>query len=809
MNDLCFAIRQLRRSPGFTAAAVVALAIGIGANTALFSVVSAVLFSPLPFRDPDRLVIVFSTHLESHLPESTTSGPDFLEWRRQARSFEELTAVQFNCKFNLSDHGEPAALKGVFVTPGFFRVFDIPMILGRSFTDEDAAPGHENRLILTHGAWRRQFGGDTNVIGRAVTLNGQPHVIVGVMPPHLGFVEEFMEAIAPLPNTRLVEERTNRRYLDRYLMVFGRLKPKVSLAQAEAELRTISAAIAQVYSEQKGWSARLTGLHELLVKTVRPAFLVLHGALAFVLLIACVNVANLLLARSEARQHEMALRGALGASRFRVIRQLLTESSVLGLAGGALGLLLAGWGICLLLAITPKVDGRNLIFLSNVDLGGRVLLFTLAISLLTGILFGLAPALHATRRNLLEALQDSGHSAGLSVRRHRWLHGFVVCEVALCVVLLAGAGLMVRNMHQLSGVDPGFDPRNVLTLELELSGPRYVENSSRTQFSQEVIGRLEALPGVEAVGLVDILPMANNNDNWPFEIDGAPSLPSGTYRFAEHRAVNAGYFRALRLPLRQGRFFDADDERQGRPVVIINEAMARQYFANGDPLGRRITFPLQGQTDRLEIIGVVSNERSFGLGIDAPPIFYRPFTQIPRLTLGFAVRTRTDPASLASAVLLEVRAVDPGLAATRLRTLEQAMRESISVQRFAARLLAIFAAAGLVLAAVGIYGMLAYVVAQRAREFGVRMALGARSEDILRLVLGDGLRLVGLALGIGLVLALGLSHVLQSFLYRMSARDPLTFGLVLLILATVALLACWLPARRAAKVDPAVALRCE
>jgi len=809
MSDLRFALRQLRKSPGFTAAAVLALAIGIGANSALFSVVNAVLLSPLPFTDPDRLVLVFSTQLESQIPISTSSGPDFLEWRRRSRSFEDLAAIQSNCKFSLSGHGEPAALKGALATPSLFPVFGLPMMLGRPFTAEDETASRENLLILTHGAWLRQFGGDTNVIGRSVTLNGQPHVLVGVLSPEVGFVEEFMEAIVPLPSTRLLGDRTNPGYRDRYLTVFGRLKPDVSLAAAEAELKVVAAALAREYPDQKGWSVRLTALHEFLVKTVRPAFLVLHGAVAFVLLIACVNVANLLLARSETRQREMALRGALGASRARVIRQLLTESSVLGLAGGALGLIFADWGIRLLLTLSPKIDGRNVPFLSDVGLDGPVVGFTLAVALLTGVLFGLVPALHATRPRLMEALKDADRSGGPGLRRHRWLRGFVVSQVALCVMLLAGAGLMVNNLHRLTRVDPGFDSHNVLTLELELSGPRYAEGPSRIRFGQELIPRLAALPGVEAVGLVDILPMANNNDNWPLRIEGDPPLPNGRYHFAEHRAVNADYFRALRLPLKQGRTFSADDEEQGRPVVIINEIMARRYFANGNPLGRRITFPLPGEGDGLEIIGVVGNERSFGLGADTPPVFYRPFTRCNRPMMGLAVRTRNDPASLVSAVRQEIRAVDPHLAVMRLCTLEAAVHDSISVERFTALLLLGFAAAGLVLAGIGVYGMLAYVVTQRTREFGVRIALGASSHDILRLVLRDGLRLTGLGLGIGLLLALALSRALQSLLHQMSARDPLTFAFVSLVLAAVALLACWLPGRRAAKLEPMEALRHE
>jgi predicted permease len=529
---------------------------------------------------------------------------------------------------------------------------------------------------------------------------------------------------------------------------------------------------------------------------------------AFVLLIACANVANLLLARAETRGKEMAVRASLGASRVRVLRQLLTESVMLSLCGGALGLVFARWGMALLRSLSPRIDGRTVPLFDEIGLDARVLGFTLLLALLTGLVFGLVPAWHASKPNLAETLKEGGRGAGVGFRRHRLLSAFVVSEVALSMILLVGAGLMIRNFYRLSHADPGFDPRNVLTMEMELPDVRYAEEQKQVNFYREVIERVAALPGVESVGLVNIAPMCNNNCNNAFFIDGAAPLPKGKYNLAEYRLVNHDYLRTLRIPLKQGRAFTPQDNGQGRRVIIINETLAKRYFPNENPLGRWIKFD-QESTNALEIVGIVGDEKHFGLGSDNPPVLYQPYVQDCWRLMWLAIRTRGDPLSVASAARQQVWAVDKDQPVTKVRPMTDMVGDTVSVQRFATVLLIGFAGVGLLLAAIGIYGVLAYVVSQRTHEIGVRMALGAQMRDILRLVVRQGLTLAGLGLGIGLAVSLALSRVVQSLLYQMSATDPLTFGAVLAVLAIVAFFACWLPARRATKVDPMVALRYE
>jgi putative ABC transport system permease protein len=803
IQDVRFALRLLAKSPGLTAVAALALALGIGANSALFSVVNKVLLSPLPFKDPERLVMIWSTAIENKIDQSSVSGPDFIDWRKQNQSFEDLAAMSSGNRFNLTGRGEPIVVKGAYVTPSFFGVFGMRARLGRTLLPEEAQAGNEHRLVLSHGLWQRRFGSDPNVIGQTLTVNGEPYLVVGVMPPSIGFVEDLIEAYAPLPMTRLEQERMNHS-----LLAFGRLKPGVGLPQAQADLATICARLGQEYPDQKGWNIRLSLLHDELVKVVRPAFLVLHGAVGFVLLIACANVANLLLARAETRSKEMAIRASLGASRVRVIRQLLTESVLLSLAGGALGLIFARWGMALLRSLSPRFDGRSIPLFDEIGLDARVLGFTLLIALLTGLIFGLVPALHASKPNLAETLKEGGRGAGVGFRRHRLLSGFVVSEVALSMVLLVGAGLMIRNFHRLSQVNPGFDPRNLLVMEMELPDARYAQGSTRVNFYREVVERVAALPGVESVGLVNIAPMCNNNCNNAFDIDGAPPLPKGRYNLAEYRVVNHDYFRALRIPVKQGRLFTPQDNGQGQQVVIINETMAKRYFPNENPLHRRLKFGYES-TNTLEIVGVVGDEKHFGLGHENPPMMYQPYFQNCWNLMWLAVRTKVEPLSLAGAVRQQIWAVDKDQPVTKVRPMTDMVDDSVAVQRFATVLLIGFAGVGLLLAAVGIYGVLAYVVNQRTHEIGVRMALGAQMRDILRMVVRQGLTLVGLGLGLGLAASLALSRVVQSLLYQMSATDPLTFGVVLAVLAIVAFFACWLPARRATKVDPLVALRGE
>lgn len=792
---------MLTKRPGFSAIVVLVLGLGIGANTAVFTLVSKVLLSPLPFREPERLMIVQSTDPPDGIDDSNVSGPDFRDWRKQNRSFEDLIAFNGNCRFSLTGRGEPLFLKGAQVTPSMFPVFGLRMAHGRGLVETDAEAGQEYKLVLMHGFWQRQFGGDPGIVGQSLTINGHAHEVVGVAAPTLGFIEEMVDAMAPLSNAQLSGGRMNH-----YLNVFGRLKPGVSPEQALTDLNVIAEALGREYPDQKDWRVKLKPLQQSLVQSVRPAFLILHGAVAFVLLIACVNVASMLLARGEARSRELAIRASLGAGRWQIIGQLLTESLVLSLASGVVGVVLAKAGIVALRAMNLQVNGQGIPFFNELSIDPPILWFALAVSLVTGLLFGLAPAWHAARTQLADSLREAGRTGGLGRSGHRVLKTFVVSQVALSVVLLVGAGLMARNLQNLVRINPGFDPRNVLAMDLELPPARY-NGEQVTAFYREVLRRLATIPGVESAALSNILPMANNNSNWGFEIEGEPPLPKGRFNSAEYRVVNPGYFEALRVPLVRGRGFTAQDDGKGLRVVIINETLAKRFLGESNPLGRRLH--VGGSKEGLEIVGVVGDEKYRGLGSSDPAVMYQPFEQNCWHAMSLAVRTQGEPTALAGTIRREVWAVDPDQPISRVRRMTDDVRNSVAIQDFATRMLLAFAGVGLFLAAMGLYGVLAYAVSQRVHEIGVRMALGANLADVLGMILRQGAWLTGVGLAVGLGLSLALSRVLQSLLYQMSALDPLTFAGVAVLLALVAGLACYLPARRAAQVDPTVALRCE
>lgn len=806
MNDLRFAIRQLAKNPSFTILAVLALALGIGANSALFSVVNRVLLSPLPFKNSSRLVLVHSIDTENEvatgIPFGPVSGPDFLDFREQSKSFDGLAVCEFYHRVNVNGVEAPLALNGAKIAPSFFEVFGIPMRLGRAFLPEEAEPGNTQRLILSDGVWKRHFGSDTNVLGRTLRVNDEPFEVVGVMSKTLGFLDELAEVYVPMPRTQLEGNRGSR-----YLLAFGHLKPAVTMDQASAELNTIAAAIAKDHPEQKGLRVRLGLLQDDLVKMARPALLVLHGAVGFVLLIACVNVANLLLARAQIRSRELAIRASMGASRVRVIRQMLTESILLGCCGGALGLAIAHWGVRLILAMSPKIGGRSIPFFAEIGLDWRVLGYTLFITLLAGFLVGLVPAWRASKPDLGETLKEAGRSGDMGHRRHRLLGAFVVSQVALSMILLVCAGLMIKSYFRLTNIDPGFDPHNLLTLVTELPNKRYESQSARLAFYDEIARRVETLPGVEGLGLINILPMGEMQNNVAFEIEGAPPLPSGKYNIAEHRVANPDYFKVMRIPFKEGRAFTPQDDGEGLPVLIINESLAQRFFPNKKAVGRKVKI-LGGDTF-FEIVGIVGDEKFFGLGAEIPPIMYRHIAQNCTHLMSLAVRTKIDPMSLAPAVRREIWAVDKDQPVTKLQPMEAMVNESISVPRFAAMLLSGFAVFGLLLSAIGLYGVLAYIVSQRIHDIGIRMALGAQVRDVLQMTIKRGITLAGIGLGIGLVGSLALSRVMQGLLHEMNAIDPFTLAAVGLLLSSVALLACYLPARRAARVDPIVALRNE
>ena len=790
---------MLLKNPGFTAVAVLTLALGIGANTAVFSLINRVLLLPLPFKEPERLVWVRAQDPKNNILDNSASGPDYLAWRRDSTAFEQLGAMEALREFNLRGEGEPVAVKGALATANFFSTLGFRFTLGSGFAEEHDRPGHEQVVVFSHRFWQRHFGGDTNVLGKALMIDDTPHVVVGVLAPGMSFLEDLVEAYVPITTAQLAD------WWRHNLQVFGRLQPGVTVPQARAELSTISRRRAQELGNLGSEDAVVYSLHARLVEAARPAFFILHAAVAMVLLIACANVANLLLARAQGRRRELAIRAALGGSRAQIIRQLLTESLLLSLAGAALGLLLASWGIGLLPALSPKIHGMSIPFFAEISVDRHVLVLTLLVAVAAALGAGLFPALQASKLNLTEALQDAARGT-TSPRHHRLLGGLVIGQTALSVMLLVGTVLMIRNFSRLAHADPGFEPRNLLSMRIKLPASRYADEAAQRRFHTEMLRRVEALSPVESAALVNVLTMDTDNVMNTFTIVGAPPLPAGTYQVAEWRVVSPGYFQTMRIPLREGRWFTEQD--QGKPpVIIINEAFARQYFGDDDPLRHRLT--TAGAPQPCEIVGIVGNEKFNGLGNPSPPILYLPLTQCSQASMSLVVRTRTDPLGVAKPVQEAIWAIDSAQPVSKVRGMEELAANSISIQRFVAALLTVFAGVAVVLSSIGLYGVLAYAVSQRTHEIGVRMALGAQPRQILRLVQARGWKLAGCGLGIGLLGALALSFLVQRLLYEMSAQDPLTFFSATAILALTVLAACYFPARRAARVDPVVALRHE
>jgi len=806
MTDFRYAIRSLRKKPGFAITATLVLGLGIGLNSVLFSVVNQVLLSPLPFPEPSELMIVHSINSELDVQVEVgfgpASGPDYLDWKEKSHSFASLTACDFDHRFNLSGSGTPVTLSGARVTPDFFDVFRTPLVLGSPFRHAQVEAGNERLVVLSHGTWQRQFGSDPNIIGRLLQLDGEPYEVVGVVSRSLGFLEELVEFYLPLPERALTGDR-----MAHYLLVFGRLGPNITRSEATAELNTIAAALAKAYPDQKGWAVRLENLQEGLVQAVRPAFWILHAAVGFVLLIACVNIANLLLVRDQGRAREMAVRASLGATRRHLVRQILSESILIAVAGACFGLFLTYFGIDAVLALSPKIQGRSIPFMAEVGLNASVVGFTFGVALVAGILMGCVPAWQTARTIGLASLHESVRGAGSRFNRHRTMRFFVVAQVALSLVLLVGAGLLVRSYARMANVDPGFNPDRLLTLQMELPEQDYATQAERVRFFQEVLQDTETLPGVESVALINYLPMCQRQNNVAFEIKGAPPLPAGQYNIAEYRVVNAGYFETMGIPLRQGRWFSDRDDGSGLQVVVINERFCQQFFSEIDPIGKQFT--VLGYTNLLQVVGVVGNVKFFGLGAENPAILYQPYRQDCWALMSVAVKTSSSPIGLADPVRQVVWKLDSDQPISQVRPMEDWLWESTSIPRFATVLLSGFALVGLTLAAVGLYGVLAYIVGQRSREIGVRMALGARATQVLRMVLLQGLQLTVVGIGLGLLLSWALGRMLEGLLTNLSPHDPATLTGVSLILVLVALLACLLPAWRAAKLDPIEALRSE
>jgi putative ABC transport system permease protein len=811
LQDLRYGARMLLKSPGFTLIAVVTLALGIGANTAIFNLVSSILLRQLPFRRPEQLVRVDSRRLASGKYPFTL--PDFIDYRDQNQSLSGIAAYT-PWSANLTDQGEPEQFQGLRISANAFELLGVEAVAGRVLAPGDDAPGQQHVAVLSYGLWRRRFGADPQLVGKKLTLNGASYTVVGVLPPQFFFPPPIREAELAVPLAPDADPLRGVRTSTNFLRALGRLKPGVTREQAEADLTAVAQRLRQQYPDanRQKLGVTLSPFHEEVVGSFRLMLWVLLGAVGMVLLITCVNLANLTLARATGRRREMAIRAALGATRRRLVRQLATESLLLALFGAGLGLLLAFYGIGLLLALSPEILPRA----GEVSIDFRVLGFTLALSLLAGALFGLTPAWQATRISLNEELKGSGRGASGGERQNRARSLLVVSEIALSVVLLVGAGLLIKSFLRLQAVNPGFEAENALAIRLSLPKAQYSNRAAVTAFYEKLRPRLESLPGVEAVGFVSALPLSGTLFSIPFTIEGRATSPDEAHR-ADYRAVDAGYFHALKIPLIAGREFNERDAAETPPVALISQNLARRHWPQGSPLGARLRINDNNQGPRpVEVVGVVGDVKHLSLDGEPAPHIYLPVHQTHEdgvawltNTQYWMLRTTVDPLTLSAAARREIQAVDRKAPASNIRTMEQYLAASVAPRRFNLRLLSIFAAAALILAATGLYGVISHGVAQRKRELGIRIALGARPGDVLKLVTREGMALAIIGVALGLMAALALTRVMKGLLFGVSATDPLTFMVIALLLMFVALLACYIPARRATKVDPLIALKSE
>jgi putative ABC transport system permease protein len=807
LQDLRYSLRRLARSPVFTGIVVLTLALGIGANTAIFSAVNAVLLRPLPYHEPHRLVTI--EHLYPSLDlEAPVSVPGFLDYEKRGRSFESM-AVQSGWPANLTGVGEPVRMQGQRVSGRFFTTLQVPALLGRTLQPGEDSPGREHVAVLSYDAWQRIFGADSGIVGRSLALNGESYQVVGVMPS--GFRDFFSrnaEIWAPLVFT--TDQRADENRTNEWLNLTARMKPGVPIEQAQGEMRTLAEQLKREYTDEyaENWSLLVTGLSLQATGEVRPALLVLLGAVGFVLLIACANVANLLLARAAARSKEIAVRTALGATRERLLRQLLTESVLVSLAGGAVGLLLAWLGVRALVAM----DIGNLPRSDEIGIDLNVMLFTLLVSLLAGVLFGLAPAIHTATPNLHGALKEGGR--GTTDRgSHALRRSLVVTEVALALTLLTGAGLLLKSFARLQGVDPGFEPTNLLTFNLSLPATRYANDTTQAAFFDQVLPAIARVPGVTGVGGTSVMPFGGSWSTGSFEIEGYTAPENQPGPWGDIRVVSPRFFEAMRIPLLRGRYLTDDDRADSRPVAVIDQEFVRRYWPNDNPIGKRFTFgPPDGVTDTtqnewIEVVGVVGHTAHEGLDADPRLQLYLPYRQVTFPFMAVAVRTSGSPDRFVNLVRRAVHSVDPDQPMSAVSNMDELMSRSVGQRRLSMMLLSLFSGIALVLASIGIYGVMSYSVTQRARELGVRIALGADRGDVLRLVLRQGMGLALMGIGIGLAAALALTRLIESQLYGVAATDPATFALVAAVLAVTALLANLFPAVRAMRMDPAMVLR--
>ena len=798
-QDMKYGARMLAKSPGFTLVAVLTLALAIGANTAIFSVVEAVLLRQLPYKDPDRLVMIWETNVKRNRLTNVVGPANYMRWKERAQSFEAMSAfIEWDA--NITEAGNPEQVRAGFVAADIFDTLGVQAQLGRTFGLEHAQPGAASDVaVLTDRYWKRRFGGDPNILGRKFSLNGTPVTVIGVMPPDFRGLMN-VELFAPVP----YGER-HRNAGGRSISVVARLKPGVTRDAAQSEMTGIAQQIEQELPDfTQGWGANVVPLREQLSGQLRPALLILLGAVGFVVLIACSNVANLTLARATGRAREWAVRTALGASRGQLVRQVLTESLLLAVLGGAAGILLGAWAVSWMQSLLPAELAR----FTKVELNPAVFMFTFGLSLLTGVIFGVAPSLATTRASSLQdSLREGTAGAGSAAARRRLRSTLVVGEVALSLVLLAGAGLLMKSFAKLDSLNAGFNPENVLSMSISLPGRTYNEPAKVIQFYDRLMTAVDSLPGVSSAGAIS-WQLYGVGTGHRYQVVGEGPYTPGQEPAGEVRFVTPRLFEALRIPVLRGRVFTGQERREGQYGVVVNEALARLHWPGQDPIGKRVRMGWDG-TLEAEVIGVVGDVRLVGLDQKPRPTLYWAQSQIGNNFMTLMLRSESDPALLTNAVKSEVAKLDPTIPVAKVMPLEDVKARSLTQRRFSMQLLAVFSGLAVTLAAVGIYGVMAYAVAQRTREIGIRMALGAQRGDVVSLVLRYGGMLAAIGLVIGLAASLGLTRFLETMLFETSTTDPGTFAGVAVLLAAVALLACWVPARRATKVDPMVALRYE
>lgn len=810
-QDVKYSIRKLARAPGFAAVTLLTLALGIGANTAIFSAVHAVMLRPLPFAEPNELVMIWERNLVRDIPQNVASAANYFHWRDRQTSFEEMAAM-FSTGVVLTGEGDANRVQASAVTPSFFDILQVDAALGRVPTTEEGVPGNDDVVVLSDGLWQTRFGGDPGVVGRRIVLNGTAHTVIGVMPPGFegvrfkpqisAFESDWtrrQELWVPLALGEEAREATGRS-----LFVLARLEDGVTVEQARSEMQAISARLAEEHEYDVGWDTDVVPLHDQVVGEARTALIVLLGAVGFILLIACANVANLLLARASGRERELAVRAALGAGRGRIVRQLLTESLFLGALGGGIGLLLAVWGVEALTAIRPNDIPR----LEEVDLSGSVLAFTAGVSLLASVLFGAVPAIQASRPDVQESLKQGQRGTSTSSGR-RARSALVVAEIALATVLVIGASLILRSFWQLVRVDPGFEAESVISGHLMLRGDDYRGVAARARFADRLLERVRGLPGVNAAALTVAQPLGGGlAPATSFRPTDRPEPDVGDWPVADVRMVSSDYFRTMGITVHRGREFDARDGNDAPPVVIVSETLARTYWPDGEPLGKQLIVRMDDETPRT-IVGVVEDVRHASLDAVPRAKVYYPHSQLSFPWVDLVVRTDIEPSAVVASIRQELQALDPNLPLHSIKPMTEVVAASVADERFNMTLLTLFAVLALLLATIGIYGVMAYTVSRRTQEIGIRLALGAERSGVLRVVVKEGIILAALGLGLGIAGALALTQLISNLLYEVGPRDPAIFLSIPLLLALTALTACTIPALNATRVDPATSLRYE